>query len=99
MWTTRRRKKTRVDSAQAGFCHWFLSDPQLSWLPALPCYNTCVLVSKRPQVELITSENALEPPTVRPLTRDPRVPIGWPFPLGLGLDGRLLLARRGWVHV
>ena len=39
------------------------------------------------------------PPTVRPLARDPRVLIGWPFPLGFGLDGRLLLARRGRVYV
>ena len=37
------------------------------------------------------------PSTVRPLARDPRVLIGWPFPLGFGLDGRLLLARRGRV--
>ena len=36
---------------------------------------------------------------VRPLARDPRVLIGWPFPLGFGLDGRLLLARRGRVYV
>jgi len=35
------------------------------------------------------------PSTVRPLARDLRVLIGcWPFPLGFGLDGRLLLARR-----
>ena len=39
------------------------------------------------------------PSTVRPLARDLRVLIGWPFPLGLGLDGRLLLARRGRVCV
>ena len=25
--------------------------------------------------------------------------IGWPFPLGFGLGGRLLLARRGRVYV
>ena len=25
--------------------------------------------------------------------------VGWPFPLGFGLDGRLLLARRGRVYV
>ena len=33
--------------------------------------------------------------------RDPRVPvlIGWPLPLGFGLGGRLLLARRGRVFV
>ena len=31
--------------------------------------------------------------------RDPRVLIGWSLPLGFGLDGRLLLARRGWVCV
>ena len=37
------------------------------------------------------------PSTVRPLARDPRVLIGWPLPLGFGLDGRLLLARRGGV--
>ena len=34
-----------------------------------------------------------------PLARDLRVLIGWPFPLGFGLDGRLLLARRGRVCV
>jgi hypothetical protein len=40
------------------------------------------------------------PSTVRPLARDvPRVLVGWPLPLGFGLDGRLLLARRGWVSV
>ena len=39
------------------------------------------------------------PSTVRPLAMDPRVLIGWPFPLGFGLDGRLLLARRGRVYV
>ena len=39
------------------------------------------------------------PSTVRPLARDLRVLIGWPFPLGFGLDGRLLLARRGRVYV
>ena len=36
---------------------------------------------------------------MRPLARDLRVLIGWPFPLGFGLDGRLLLARRGRVYV
>ena len=41
----------------------------------------------------------LAPSTVRPLARDLRVLIGWPFPLGFGLDGRLLLARRGRVYV
>ena len=39
------------------------------------------------------------PRTVRPLARDPQVLIGWPLPLGFGLDGRLLLARRGRVYV
>ena len=39
------------------------------------------------------------PSTMRPLARDPRVLIGWPLPLGFGLDGRLLLARRGRVYV
>ena len=38
------------------------------------------------------TNRALAPSTVRPLARDPRVLIGWPFPLGFGLDGRLLLA-------
>ena len=28
-----------------------------------------------------------------------RVMIGWPLPLGFGLDGCLLLARRGRVYV
>ena len=41
----------------------------------------------------------LAPSTVRPLARDPRVLVGWPFPLGFGLDGRLLLAQRGRVYV
>ena len=36
---------------------------------------------------------------VRPLARNPRILIGWPFPLGFGLGGRLLLARRGRVCV
>ena len=40
-----------------------------------------------------------EHPTVRPLARDLRVLIGWQYPLGFGLDGRLLLARRGRVYV
>ena len=35
------------------------------------------------------------PSTVRQLARDPRVLVGWPLPLGFGLDGRLLLERRG----
>ena len=39
------------------------------------------------------------PSTVRPSARDPWVLIGWPLPLGLGLDGRLLLARCGRVCV
>ena len=39
------------------------------------------------------------PSTVRPLARDLRVLIGWPFPLGFGLNGRLLLERRGRVYV
>ena len=37
--------------------------------------------------------------SVRPLARDPWILIGWPFPLGFGLGGRLLLARRGRVYV
>ena len=47
----------------------------------------------------IAITNQAAPSTVRPLARDPRVLIGWPFPLGFGLDGRLLLARRGRVYV
>ena len=39
------------------------------------------------------------PSTVRPLARDPRVLVGWPLPLGFGLGGCLLLARRGRVCV
>ena len=39
------------------------------------------------------------PSTVRPLTRGPWVLIGWPLPLGFGLNGCLLLARRGRVCV
>ena len=39
------------------------------------------------------------PSTARPLVRDPRVLIGWPLPLGFGLVGCLLLARRGRVYV
>ena len=38
-------------------------------------------------------------PRVRPLARDPRILVGWPFPLGFGLDGRFLLARRARVYV
>ena len=34
-----------------------------------------------------------------PVGQGPRVLVGWPFPLGFGLDGRLLLARRGRVYV
>ena len=34
---------------------------------------------------------------MRPLARVLRALVGWPFPLGFGLDGRLLLARRGRV--
>ena len=41
----------------------------------------------------------LAPSTVRPLARAPRVLVGWPLPLGFGLDGRLLLARRGRDYV
>ena len=33
------------------------------------------------------------------MARDPRVLVGWPFPFGFGLDGRLLLARRGRICV
>jgi len=36
---------------------------------------------------------------VRPLARDLWVLIGWPFPLGFGLGGRLLLARRGRAYI
>ena len=39
------------------------------------------------------------PSTVRPFARDPRVLIGWPLPLGFGLGGRLLLARRRRIYV
>ena len=39
------------------------------------------------------------PCAVRPLARGPRVLIDLPLPLGYGLDGRLLLARRGRVCV
>ena len=34
-----------------------------------------------------------------PLVRDRRVLVGWPLPLGFGVDGRLLLARRGQVCI
>ena len=40
-----------------------------------------------------------EPSALHPLARGPRVPIGWPLPLGFGLGGSLLLARRGRVCV
>ena len=41
-----------------------------------------------------------EPSTAHPLARDPRrALIGWPLPLGFGLDGRFLLARRGRIYV
>ena len=39
------------------------------------------------------------PRTARPLARGPRVLVGWPLPLGVGLDGRSLLERRGRVSV
>ena len=48
---------------------------------------------------LVADGDAEAPSTVRPLARDLRVLIGWPFPLGFCLDGRLLLARRGRVCV
>ena len=38
------------------------------------------------------------PSTVHPLARDSRVLLGWPLPLGFGLDGCLLLVRRGRVY-
>ena len=39
------------------------------------------------------------PCTVRPFARNPRVLVGWPLPLGLGLGGCLLLAlATGTVH-
>ena len=47
----------------------------------------------------MASQNDHAPATVRPLARDPRVLIGWPLPLGFGLGGCLLLARRGRVYV
>ena len=39
------------------------------------------------------------PSTVRPLARDPRVLIGWPFPLGFGLyrSGRALATGTAWA--
>jgi len=56
-----------------------------------------------PDLQLENSPIELEPgyapSTVRPLARGPRVLVGWPLPLGFGLDGRLLLARRGRVYV
>ena len=46
-----------------------------------------------------SSSSCQHPPsTVRPLARGPRVLIGWPLPLRFGLDGRMLLARRGRVY-
>ena len=42
-----------------------------------------------------TQTHAAPSTTARPLARDPRVLIAWPLPLGFGLDGRLLLERRG----
>ena len=54
--------------------------------------------SPSPHPEENQKENQA-PSAVRPLARDPRVLVGWPFPLGFGLDGRLLLARRGRVYV
>ena len=45
------------------------------------------------------SPKYIAPSTVRPLARGARVLVGWPLPLGFGLDGRLLLARRGRVYV
>ena len=53
------------------------------------------------RLRLLWSANRA-PSTVRQLARDPRVSprvlIGWQLPLGFGLDGRLLLARRGRVY-
>ena len=48
---------------------------------------------------LLPPSFVLAPSTVRPLARDLRVLVGWPFPLGFGLDERLLLARRERVCV
>ena len=56
-------------------------------------------VTRRGVSDDMTRSAQRAPSTVRPLARDPRVLIGWPFPLGFGLDGRLLLARRGRVYV
>ena len=55
--------------------------------------------SAKIRTKAIRHTKANAPSTVRPLARDPRVLIGLPFPLGFGLDGRLLLARRGRVYV
>ena len=55
----------------------------------------CSRPRDRPEIVV----QALAPSTVRPLARDLRILIGWPFPLGFGLGGRSLLARRGRVYV
>ena len=49
--------------------------------------------------KLIAKTQMQRPSTVHPLAKDPRVLVGWPFPLGFDLDGRLLLAWRGRVCV
>ena len=66
------------------------------------CEVPCALCAGRPAAyaaQLKLRWVILAPSTVRSLARDPRVLIGWPLPLGFGLDGCLLLARRGRVYV
>ena len=88
--TLRRRRRRKAEGAVAP------ARPARARLPAaasvahtLPCLHalrTC-------------APHGSAPSTVRPLARDLRVLVGWPFPLGFGLDGRLLLAQRGRVYV
>ena len=60
---------------------------------------TTLVITRKRLVEVPDVLDVPAPSTVRPLARDLRVLIGWPFPLGFGLDGRLLLARGGRVYV
>ena len=76
---------------------------------AVVCLLCCVLCVGVPLNPLVSFDVAdflvtKAPSTTRRARRfeggcPPRVLIGWPFPLGFGLDGRLLLARRGRVCV
>ena len=95
--------KTRISLIQgaqaphrAGFCLFCSAKHAKTIGPPNPARRGFVCIRQRQLPDLPMQ---MHPPTVRPFARDLRVLIGWPFPLGLGLDGRLLLARRGRVYV